>query len=90
MCKKITPMRTWLGSVDKCDFCEAKIVNLFVDGRIKSVGVWGILCPVCFIAHGSGLGTGKGQMYKLRKIGGQKYWIDSRDLVGTVITNKYV
>lgn len=53
----------WIGPPpDKCDMCDSKIDELFVDGQIEK-GPWGILCPTCFVMNGVGLGNGKGQVY---------------------------
>ena len=55
--------KKWIGSkVDKCDVCNAKITNWWVDGRTIQ-GYWANMCPVCFETIGVGLGIGLGQKY---------------------------
>lgn len=60
-------MTTWCGDKpDKCQICQTKIENCFVDGRVDHTGDgWAIMCPFCALAHGVGLGIGKGQLYAL-------------------------
>jgi len=41
-----------------CDFCGDQA---HYDGKTK-MGPWGYMCETCFLAHGTGLGLGKGQM----------------------------
>jgi hypothetical protein len=58
-----------------CDLCGKNLRPFvyFVDGRIKNSGHWALLCPLCHVVHGTGLGTGQGQMYScetLMKLGG--------------------
>ena len=53
---------------EKCDICGIKIIKSFVDGKIKG-GPWGFMCPSCHALDGDGLGTGKGQLYKLQPNG---------------------
>jgi len=48
----------------KCDLCRRTLEGFFVDGKIAS-GPWGILCVPCHTMYGVGLGTGKGQKYRL-------------------------
>lgn len=57
-------MDTWNNDTpDKCNLCQTKIEDHFVDGKIKN-GPWAIMCAFCALAHGVGLGVGKGQLYK--------------------------
>ena len=61
----------WHGSSPaRCDLCGGPTDGEFVDGKLRSGGMWGILCLPCHSEHGVGLGTGFGQKYK--KIG--KNW----------------
>ena len=62
----------WFGSWPvKCDFCHAKLddprVEYFVDGRTQE-GPWALMCPMCHLLDGVGLGTGKGQKYDARTL----------------------
>lgn len=67
-------MRTWNGSKPThCQVCERPIGKTFVDGA-TAVG-WAILCPPCHRMRGRGLGTGKGQQFRLL----HGVWIDARD-----------
>ena len=60
-----TPAKSWVGEIPKrCDLCGTDLVGTFVDGRTYN-GSWGILCTSCFMLHGVGLGTGKGQLYNV-------------------------
>ena len=53
----------WCGDKpDVCQLCPTKIEDVFVDGKTKA-GPWAIMCPFCALAHGVGLGIGKGQLY---------------------------
>ncbi len=54
----------------KCDICNEKLVDTFIDGK-TTIGPWGILCEKCFDQYGVGLGTNKGQKYQFDN----KYWI---------------
>jgi hypothetical protein len=55
----------WLGSgPGHCELCKRKIGDVFVDGRVETVGKWALLCPSCHTALGCGLGTGLGQQYE--------------------------
>lgn len=55
----------WYGDPpEKCDTCESPITDEFVDGRTAG-GVWACMCKRCHGMFGHGLGTGKGQRYKL-------------------------
>ena len=55
----------WCGSKpESCDICMSKISDMFIDGRTV-YGPWANMCPACYQQVGVGLGTGKGQKYKL-------------------------
>jgi|ETN01SMinimDraft_4_1059930.scaffolds.fasta_scaffold106952_2 hypothetical protein len=57
-------VKYWYGTVpEKCDICEGKINALFYDAATDR-GPWGILCNLCWISYGRGLGTGLGQRYE--------------------------
>lgn len=49
-----------------CDVCTkvCAIGTDVVDGKTTQ-GPWGKMCEDCFVFYGVGLGTGKGQMYRL-------------------------
>jgi len=66
----------WYGVMPKrCDICDGELKEAFIDGRTK-VGFWAIMCLACHKEFGVGLGTGKGQKYKMKKIkDGEKEWI---------------
>jgi len=54
---------TWTGDPPtNCDLCLTEIEDKFVDGKVKQ-GPWAFMCPFCALAHGVGLGEGKGQLY---------------------------
>lgn len=54
----------WLSQVpEKCDICEMKIKDTFIDGRTK-IGPWACMCQTCHKRHGAGLGLGVGQKFK--------------------------
>lgn len=61
-----TPMRPMKGAPVHCDLCPAVIPvgEVVVDGKTKQ-GPWGYMCQVCFPIHGVGLGTGKGQQFRV-------------------------
>jgi hypothetical protein len=54
--------RYWAGKITTCDVCEGTVSTMFVDGRMTA-GPWANMCRVCFVNHGVGLGTGRGQKY---------------------------
>lgn len=61
----------------KCDICGCSLTGYksFVDGRTKN-GRWAIMCELCYVKHGVGLGVGKGQKYEMKVIkDGDKEWI---------------
>ena len=62
-----TAVKVWRGDPPKaCDICHDAVSTTFVDGK-TTMGPWGNMCPDCFSEVGVGLGTGKGQMYQLRR-----------------------
>lgn len=59
----------WAGTPPKsCDLCEKPLLARFIDGKTRQ-GPWGCLCFFCYVEHGCGLGTGKGQQYDIQKDG---------------------
>jgi hypothetical protein len=56
-----------------CDICDKINLQEYVGGRTAS-GPWANMCIPCFMRHGVGLGTGKGQMYR-RSLDDSK-WLD--------------
>lgn len=64
---------TWMGArPDRCQICHAPIKRFFIDGK-TTAGPWAIMCVLCHIVAGVGLGTGKGQKYDhvtLKKVEG--------------------
>jgi hypothetical protein len=56
----------WLGTPpEKCDLCGTPITDEFVDGKTR-MGPWGNMDIACHKRVGVGLGTGKGQRFKLQ------------------------
>lgn len=55
----------WLGDAEKCDLCKRpfETANFLVDAHIKQ-GCGATICATCFEEHGTGIGWGKGQLYK--------------------------
>lgn len=68
----------WKGPLpEACDLCGGPLDEGFVDGRVRGVSGWAIMCvraptkldevlgdePSCFRAKGAGLGVGLGQRY---------------------------
>ena len=60
-----TKEKKWMGTWPaKCDLCNDQLAEEeeFIDGRTKE-GPWALMCTMCHIIHGVGLGTGRGQKY---------------------------
>lgn len=53
----------WAGDPESCDLCGHRLQDHFIDGKTRS-GPWGTMCLLCFEVHGTGLGTGQGQLYQ--------------------------
>lgn len=71
-------MRTWNGSkVTECNLCHRPIGNVFIDGLVKGIGSWAIMCHACHKSHGAGIGIGLGQRFN--NVHG--IWIDARDCI---------
>lgn len=51
--------------VTDCQICDKPITGEYVDGVVKYARSWANMCPACHAKDGIGLGTGKGQRYKL-------------------------
>lgn len=51
----------WTGE-RSCNFCGKEGLDSLVDGRTEH-GYWAVMCDLCFILEGVGLGTGRGQRY---------------------------
>jgi hypothetical protein len=59
-------VRYWVGHVGKTDDFGDEIVDTFIDGKTLQ-GPWAMMTPKSAAMHGVGrLGTGYGQMYKLK------------------------
>lgn len=67
---KLIPSETEFAiSVPKyCDLCRSEILAGYVDGR-TTMGPWANMCVSCHRTNGVGLGTGKGQCYRLQPSG---------------------
>lgn len=48
-----------------CDVCKRPRKDTVIDGR-TIWGYWAWMCPSCHKDFGLGLGTGKGQQFKLK------------------------
>ncbi|GLT01686.1 hypothetical protein GCM10007897_30830 [Sphingobium jiangsuense] len=68
------PRRTdelyWCGDIDDCNLCGTSFVPLrfMVDASLKA-GIAANVCALCFLQHGRGIGTGRGQVYEAREKG---------------------
>lgn len=68
--------KEWLGDrPTECDVCMTELKGVFVDGATKR-GMWAIMCPGCHRRVGTGLGTGRGQMYTLDEKSGR--WLKTQ------------
>lgn len=47
----------------KCQLCQQPLDDKMFDACTQSLG-WAIMCQVCHLKHGRGLGVGKGQQYE--------------------------
>lgn len=66
--------KVWLGPPpDKCDICEAKIKDSFVDGKTH-MGPWACMCIECHEVEGVGFGMGKGQLFR-RSLKDRKFYV---------------
>lgn len=52
-----------------CDICHKPITDTFVDGRVVGGTAWANMCEHCHKRNGTGLGSGKGQLYKKNATG---------------------
>jgi hypothetical protein len=54
----------WLSPVPKtCQLCDQVLGQSFVDGHLRVLGQWCIMCLPCHGVHGVGFGAGRGQRY---------------------------
>lgn len=54
----------WLGTKPtECQLC-GKSLTAFIDGAVRGIGSWALMCTGCFIKRGVGLGMGRGQLYR--------------------------
>ena len=59
----------WLWSeIKNCQLCSNSITKHFIDGK-TAYGSWAIMCEKCHRNYGSGLGLGRGQLYKKERDG---------------------
>jgi hypothetical protein len=57
--------KTWMGAKPQvCQICHRFISTGFVDGKVRGMSGWAIMCPACHDSRGCGLGTGRGQRYE--------------------------
>ena len=59
---KLVPNMSWTGSESKCDVCAQPFKKYFIDG-VHECGKWLLMCEICFVSQGLGLGLGIGQVY---------------------------
>ncbi len=59
----------YLSAPDVCDICRVSFRDqkYMVDGAVKPSGVGACMCPMCYRAHGAGIGWGRGQLYLHQK-----------------------
>jgi len=73
-----TELSTAAGAPDHCDLCSADLRKngLFIDGQTRA-GEWAYMCMPCSGQHGSGIGWGVGQLYRLDhpRDGGEARWL---------------
>lgn len=78
--KKPAAPKYWAGEPGECDFSnigrdKGHDMTTFVDGRTKG-GPWANMCMSCWSTQGIGrLGTGYGQKYEKREVGGKARWL---------------
>ena len=59
------PRKVWFGSDPvRCDVCEEPISGEFVDGNVRGISSWAMMCIPCHESIGAGLGSGRGQKYR--------------------------
>jgi hypothetical protein len=48
-----------------CGICSKDLLEekFCIDGAMKPSGIWGNMCPECFLEHGAGIEWGVGQLY---------------------------
>lgn len=62
--KKKVEVKKWHGAAECCQICGQKFEDFFIDGRTVR-GYWALMCLPCHLDFGVGLGTGKGQKYRV-------------------------
>jgi len=58
--------KKWYGTWPaNCQICSKPLGDqpFFVDGCQRKTGQWALMCPMCFMHWGYGVGTGVGQKY---------------------------
>jgi len=66
--------KRWLGKPpEKCDVCESKVFDRFIDGKTK-MGPWAFMCTACHKEVGVGLGLGLGQLF-VREPAGKNFYL---------------
>lgn len=61
--------KEWYGAPpDRCEICGKGLTMRFVDGA-TTMGPWAVMCFQCHMAHGVGVGPGRGQQYTQRPDG---------------------
>lgn len=63
--------KCWYGDVpERCQVSGRVLDGEFVDGSVRTMGGrWGIMHPDVHKEHGNGLGTGRGQLYRINAAG---------------------
>lgn len=62
---EVSTVKRWHGPIpEACDICERVLTVTFVDGATVG-GPWAIMCRGCAMMHGRGIGTGRGQRYRV-------------------------
>ena len=46
-----------------CNLCEKELTDIVIDGK-TIWGSWAWMCELCHEIYGTGLGLGKGQIYR--------------------------
>ncbi len=65
----------WIGTIPTVyQITDTKITNEFIDGRTLN-GAWAIMHPDAHKKYGCGLGTGRGQKYRLVVQHDDKSWV---------------
>lgn len=51
--------------INECQLCDRPITTEYIDGVVKGARCWANMCVTCHTKEGVGLGTGRGQRFKL-------------------------